>query len=190
MELQEKILLSQLKLDDEAAFTMLYNKYWFKLYRLVVDKIKSKEVAEEIVHDVFADFWLRRKNIEISISVEAYLAQAVRYAAYNYIKSSKNRDGFIAGMVDDLVKNELRYSNFQSEFAELNDSFISALNILPLRCRQVFTLSRLNQLSNKEISAEMSISVKTVENQITKALKILKVSLRDFTFLILLCSSL
>ncbi len=184
MDLQEKILLNQLKLSDDKAFTTLYNKYWFTLYNQARRKLKSNEVAEEIVHDIFLDFWARRKSIEINTSLEAYLYQSVRYSIYKYIKSLKSRDAFIAEMVEEITKNELNFSSYQSEYGELNESLRLSIKNLPARCRQVFELSRLDQLSHKEIAQKLLIDVKTVENQITKAIKVLKISLRDYTLLL------
>lgn len=184
MDLQEIFLLRQLKLDDEKAFNTLYDKFWHKLYTHALRKVKSNEIAEEIVHDVFADFWLRRHSIEITASLEAYLFQSVKYAAYKQIKVLKNQNVFINEMIDLEVKNGPVGYQIDNG-AELHELLLVSLQNLPKRCRTVFELSRVNQLSHREISQELSITTKTVENQIAKAIKLLKIHLKDFILLFL-----
>ncbi len=184
MDVQEQILLSQLKLNDDKAFTTLYNKYWYRLYRHTQKKIRSNEIAEEIVHDIFADLWFRRHTILITTSLEAYLFQSVRYATYKYIRTLKNKEVFITELTS-VMKNNSSFSSNQSEYIELNELLSVSLEHLPQRCRTIFELSRLKQFSHREISEELSITVKTVENQISKAIRILKVALKDYTYLLL-----
>jgi RNA polymerase sigma-70 factor (family 1) len=184
MEREEKMLLSRLKTDDQLAFNEIYHGYWQKLYRHTCRKIKSNEIAEEIVHDIFADLWFRRHTIEITISLNAYLFQSASYLAYRHIKKLKNKDIFINEMAK-VMEGEVYTAHHQSEYAELNQMLTSSLSLLPDRCRTVFEMSRFRQLSHREISEEMQITVKTVENQITKALRILKVSLKDYVLIFL-----
>lgn len=179
MEMEEIQLILKLRMSDESAFNKIYNTYWQNLYCHCYRKIKSREAAEEIVHDVFADLWTRRHSLEITISLAAYLFQAASYSAFKYLKKLKDKEQFVNEMAE-VMRDELHAAGHPIEFTELNQLLISSMSLLPNRCRTIFEMSRFKQLSHREISEELEISVKTVENQITKALLILRTSLKDY----------
>jgi RNA polymerase sigma-70 factor (family 1) len=175
-------LLEMLKNDDDAfAFSELYNRYWDKLFGAAYKRIRSVETAEEIIQDLFTDIWARRKKLDIQAELPVYLFCAVRYRVINHIDKKMVKISFekvrplLYPLTDNsteeiVIANDLRYCLEQEA------------QLLPVKCREVYYLSRHEHQSNKSIAKQLSISEKTVENQITKALKRLRTSLNNFLF--------
>ncbi|HVW98260.1 MAG TPA: RNA polymerase sigma-70 factor [Mucilaginibacter sp.] len=163
--------------DDESAFKMLFERYWARLYATCNRYLKNRETSEEAVHDIFLNLWDRRKELEIS-SFENYLLNAVRYKAYNLIREKKLSVTYI----DDTLIAEIALSAQNADERlteqEFQDEVFSYLRQLPKRCQEIFQLSRFNNLSNDEIAAQLGISKRSVENQITLALKHLRTCLK------------
>jgi RNA polymerase sigma-70 factor (ECF subfamily) len=148
--------------------------------------VDSEAACEEVVHDLFLNLWNRRKFLVIN-NVEHYLKAAIRYQVYGYQK--KVRKSFISYSEDIEEKNELVSYNQGSEkirSCELERQLDSYLSVLPVRCRQIFLLSRRDYLSNEEIAKMLKISKRSVENQITIALKHLRFSLKEIMILLIL----
>jgi len=122
-------------------------------------------VARDIVQDVFVDVWQRKEQINLSNSIQAYLRKAVVFKTIDHLRKKKKYNE----PIDDL---EIAMPVIDSiEIKELSILLDNAVEALPPRCRQIFVLSRYEKLSHKEIATELNISKKTIENQITKALK-------------------
>lgn len=159
-----------------AAFEEIYNRYWNKLYAAAYKRLQSKEVSEELVQDLFTSLWVNRNTINIHTSLAAYLFTSVRYLVLGQVQKEMVR----ANYKDSLYLN--RVDNSTEETVLLKD-LVTNLNVaveqLPVKCKSVFELSRKENKSNKEIAAELGISEKTVENQLTKALKRLRLSLNS-----------
>jgi RNA polymerase sigma-70 factor (ECF subfamily) len=162
--------------DNSRAFVVLYNRYWKKLHKTVSYYLKDGATAEEIVHDVFVTLWLKRKTIKI-ISFQKYIHVTARYHVFKQLKASKIN---CVEYVDELAENEnmLVYntSNTKLGYEDLETELAQVLKALPRRCQEIFWLSRVDSLSNEEIALKLNISKRTVENQITTALKYLRVS--------------
>ena len=159
---------------DHAAFDEVYERYWSVLYRSAYNILRDQEACFDVVQEVFIWFWEHRKVIQVN-SVKGYLLAAVKYKVANYIRNGKVRESFY----DRIPKVDLD-TEFPDELVELKElkEIINRFVMgLPERCQEVFNLSRNEHLSNKEIAARLGISEKTVENQINKALKRLKVNL-------------
>jgi RNA polymerase sigma-70 factor (family 1) len=173
-------LLEMLKDDDEAfAFSELYNRYWDKLFGAAYKRVRSVETAEEIVQDLFTDIWSRRKKLDIKVELPVYLYSAVRYRVINHIhkkivKASFEQNRPVLYPVVDNSTEEMVIAN------DLQYCLAREAQLLPVKCREVYYLSRHEYQSNKSIAKQLSISEKTVENQLTKALKRLRTSLNSF----------
>lgn len=180
--LNDDQLMCLLKENNRAAFEEIYRRYWRKLYRIALAKLHSKEIAEELVQDIFVSFWQNRQKIVLYASLAAYLSTAVRYLVFKYFQSNKIRESYR----NSLPHYELSENTTEQEIMlqNLMDAYKQGVSDLPERCREVFTLSREENYSVKEIASQLHISEKTVENQITKALKSLRISLKNFTLLI------
>ena len=172
-------LLADIADGDGRAFEILYRRYFSKLYGSAYKRLQNKEQSEEVVQELFVSLWERRKNLPIE-NIESYLYTSVKYLVLAQFKSNNHLQKYIAT----ISQNE-NGGNFTEEtvvFNELNAAYQQALLTIPERCREVFLLKR-SGLSQKAISEKLDISEKTVENQISKALKILRNSLTNYTTL-------
>lgn len=166
-------LFSLLQEGDEAAFTEVYRRYWKLLFSVATNKTGMLADAEEIVQDIFADLWKRRADISIRSTLKQYLAGAVKFQVFAYYdKQQRQRDFQQQAATGGWQEPECDYNALKAQI-------LQATAQLPERCRLVYELSRNEGLSHKEIAQTLGISEKTVENQITKALKHLHSALRS-----------
>jgi len=141
--------------------------------------VRDHEASEDIVQQVFMKFWDKRERLNPTLEVKPYLFVAVKNTSLNYLKVSKRT----AGMEDEQFINlnpEKRTAEDDMELQELEATLQKVIKDLPPKCQQVFVLSRFEEKSYKEIAAEMEISVKTVENQMGKALRKLREGLQRY----------
>lgn len=152
----------------EAIFKKHFNLVCSSIYNLIPDYT----LAEDLAQDVFCDLWRKREHLQINTSLKAYLRKSGVNKALNHIRkkkvSSNNDDTDILLNIKDASQSS------SLEYVELQEYINSVIDKLPSRCRVIFMLSRFEEYSYKEIAAELNISTKTVENQISKALKRLR----------------
>lgn len=171
MSVEDDILLLKLiKQDDEKAFKHLFDTYFVSLCRFMSLYLRDKHEVEEIALTIFMNLWENRATLVIKISFKAYLFQAARNRCLNALRDEKvtvpieeSENGIYDLSADTSV-----------EMEELNRLIEEAVCSLADKCQQVYRKSREEGKSNQEIADEMNISVKTVEAQITKALKHIK----------------
>lgn len=171
-------LLDLLKTGDEMAFTELYNRYWKLLFSVAANKLGSLIDAEEIVQEVFADIWKRREALEIRVSIKSYLAAATKFQVYSLLAKKQKQLKTLEGLINQNVftpEQELDFKNLQISLHENTTA-------LPEKCRLIYLLKQ-EGLSNKEIAKSLDISIKTVEGQVTTALRRLRAGL-DYLFVI------
>jgi len=168
---------------DKKAYEQLFRAYYQILCNYSCSLLKDKDEAEEVVQTIFYNLWNKRESLQINISVKSYLYRAVHNDSLNKLKHKKVRNSY----ADDYKT----YATVSSaggqqilEAKELNREISEAIESLPEQCRLVFRLSRFEQLKYAEIAAQLDISVKTVENHMGKALKLLRVRLKDFLSLL------
>ena len=184
---QELFLFQEMKEGKEYAFDFFFNYYYPGLcvYGQKLFPIAEDE-ARNIVQDVFLKFWDERTSINIQSSVKAYLFVSVRNKCLDFVRKEKKSPETID--ISDLRETE--NDSFETYIlSELESLLNKSLEKLPDRCREIFELSRFSGLKNKEIAAQLKITEKTVENQMTKALRILKTELKDYLPLLLLFDS-
>jgi RNA polymerase sigma-70 factor (ECF subfamily) len=162
--------------DDRQAFETIFNKNYKSLCRLSGRMVQSMQMAEEIVDDVFYHFWKNRKNIRITSSFNSYLLVSVRNRSLDYLRRAKNQH---TTTLDSVLEVPCTVSMACDHMAyqELNQHIAHAIQSLPDRCRLIFTMSRDQDLSYREIAEKLSLSIKTVDTQMGRALK----HLRDMT---------
>lgn len=181
---EELFLYEEMKRGKEYAFDFFFNYYYPGLC-VYAQKIISlpEEEARDIVQDVFVKFWNDCKKLDIQFSIRSYLFVAVKNKCFDVLRK-KNRNI----KVQEISKeNDIADEAFETYIlSELETLFNKSLTKLPERCREVFELSRLHGLKNREIAAKLNLSEKTVENQITKALHVLKEELKDYLPLLIL----
>ncbi len=180
-------LWNQIKQNDEQAFRKLFDRYYHYLLVTVVNVTGDRTLAKDSAQEVFFELWKKRTTLEIKIDFKPYLRRSVLNRAFNFIKIQKrftNEDAIPNKVSTDVSAQK------GMEVSELQTEINKAIEALPERCRMVFTLCRLEGLSHKEIAAKMDISTKTVEHQMTKALRSLKDALAKHSnsFVILILS--
>jgi len=172
----DQVLIDRLRSGDESALTELYNKFWQSLFMSSYNVLKDKELCEDIIQDIFMNIWNNREKLEIHISLKGYMYACARYQVFNQFK--KNKDKIHVEFFDDLDK---RFQHSTPETQLMHDELVQQINSivesLPLKCQLVYKLSREEQLSHKEIAERLDISTKTVENHITKALQVIRLSM-------------
>jgi RNA polymerase sigma-70 factor (ECF subfamily) len=175
----ETELLQLLAAGNKAVFEFIFLKFNADLYRFAFRYTKNKEVAEELVQDVFVYVWNKRAGLQISTSFKSYLFAAVKNRSLNYLKSQFARLHFED---IDTESTHIYYNNTEEALAasELDKFIVQAVGRLPEKCRIIFNLSRQGGLSYKEIAEQLEISPKTVETQMGIALKKLRSSLQVY----------
>lgn len=176
MEYSDDILLLKLiQQNDRIAFQHLFYQYADALVRFVQHYIHDKEKAEEIVSDLFLHLWERRHTIQIKLTLKAYLFQSAKNRAFSFIRDEQP----VLFLADHPHAEVWKEDPCGMEIEELNNLIREAVSLLPDKCREIFRKSREENLTNKKIAAQMNISEKTVENQITIALKKIRAYLGD-----------
>lgn len=170
-------LLYLLSQNDKAAFTELYNRYWQKLYAIAYNRLKETQTAEDIVHDVMAGLWSSREKISIEL-LENYLATATKYAVLGKLRK-KERERQFQNSLNQTPVFELQIEE-KLHYKKILEVIKTEVELLPERCRLIFKCSREEGKPVKQIARELNISPKTVENQLTKAIKQLRLATKSF----------
>lgn len=173
-----KTLLTKLKSDDADALKSIFYSFHGPVYQTIMRIVQESNTAEDLAQEVFVRFWEKRHQIEVQGELGPYLRRMAINEALGYLRKNKKYS------IEDIDEQfELAGGNDSESLqahGELQDAVDEAMNKLPPKCRTVFSLSRFDGLSYKEIGEQMNISIKTVENQIGKALKIMRDSLKDY----------
>jgi len=181
VDLAELRLVEQVAKGSEPAFERFF-KTWFKsLYAYAFTMLQDEIMAEEMVQQVFYKIWEKKEQFAVHTSVKAFLYKAVYNECLNYLKHQKHK----ANHKDHVVyinRNQVSDENaaMRVELNELQSHLQAALSELPEQCRTIFYMSRFDELKYREIAERMGLSIKTVEAQMGKALKILRKKLVDF----------
>jgi RNA polymerase sigma-70 factor (ECF subfamily) len=173
-----------MKKGKEYAFDYFFNYYYPGLC-VFAQKIVAlpEQQAKDIVQDVFVKFWNDRERLDIRTAIRSYLFVSVRNRCMDVLRK-KNRSIQMKEISDG---HEVADESFETYIlSELENLFNRSLGKLPERCREVFELSRLHGLKNREIAEKLNLSEKTVENQMTKALRVLREELKDYLPLLVL----
>ncbi len=155
------------------VFENIYREFYIDLCRYCFLFVRCEKIAEDIVQEQFIYLWEKRNDISIRTSVKSYLFKAVRNKSINYLKSKYANICFEdPDVIFEIAEFSTSDRNYETQ--ELERIIDMALKSLPERCYHIFSLSRYSPLSNKQIAEKLGISEKTVENQITIALKKIK----------------
>ena len=185
MDLLEQNLYVALKEGKETAFEMIFRTYYQPLCKYAYSFLNDKDEAEEVVQASFISVWERRSELRIQTSLKSYLYRMVRNACLNVIKHEKVKQQHAA--VQLAGGEPAQESSSQQVMAsELEQKIYESMKTLPEQCRLVFQLSRFEELKYQEIADQLNISVKTVENQVGKALKIMRSQLKEYLPLLLI----
>jgi RNA polymerase sigma-70 factor (family 1) len=183
--LPEEELVVLLREDELNAFKEIYKRYWKKLYAAAYKRLKNKELSEEIVQELFTNLWFKRQSFHFNHGVASYLYASVMHYVIDHYRKESVRERYRENFK--VVHNETDNSTEESILLkDLTDTIESEISLLPEKCRSVYTLSRKENKTNKEIAQYLGISEKTVENHLTKALKRLQLGLSHYLSLALL----
>jgi len=166
-----------LKHAGPDVFKEIYDRYWDRLLNAAYKRVKNTETCEEIVQDVFTKLWTNRTSLIFTTGLGNYLYTAVRYNVIDHYRKHAIRENFITS-----EQVQLKLDNSTEEYIFLNDlkkHIDMMIAKLPVKCRSVYQLSRIEFKTNKEIASELNISEKTVEGHLTKALQSLRVTITE-----------
>ncbi len=168
-----------LREGNHRAYEQLFDSCYDALCRYAYSILRDMDDAEDIVQKNFCKLWDQRESLDIQSSIKSYMYRMVHNESLNKAQQQKNRQehnlNYIAAMnqAPDTVSEHIAAT-------ELQLAIDKALDGLPAQCRKVFEMSRVQQLSYAEIAKELGISSNTVENHVSKALKLLRVDLKEF----------
>ena len=175
---EEKKLLDLLKQGNPAGLNGLFKAYFRLVCTVSYRMTNDQQTAEDIGQEVFMQLWKKRKDLNITVSVKSYLTRAASNKTLNFIRDQKIK---LSGAEEPLAEDFGGTTDAEFEgTVELKAKIAESIKELPDRCRMVFLLSRDQEMSYREIAEALDISIKTVENQISKALKILRIKLGPY----------
>lgn len=183
--IDENLLISRLRSGDQTAFELIFRFYYPGLVVFASQITLDKDEATEIVQDFFVRLWENRSSIKESKSLKAYFFVSVKNRSLNFLKKSE----VYANTIEQLKNLTDTSPLFDPDIfveSELQQKIKDAIDKLPARCGEIFVMSRFQGLSNDEIAAKLDISKRTVETQISNALKHLRVELKDYAGMLLL----
>lgn len=185
ISLSEENLLDLIKNNQNEAFKFQAVKYYSRLLGYAIRFVQEKEIAEDIIQEVFISFWEKRHFLK-SISLSSLLFCMVRNASINYLKQKVLVEKYPIEFIENIDGEEKLYTldfalsaDEETLYEDLKKRIQEALSVLPERSREIFLLSRFNGLKNKEIASKLDISTTAVEKHISKSLKKISSYLKD-----------
>ncbi len=182
--------INRVNADSAALFENVFKAHFKSLHAYAFTILRDDIAAEEMVQNVFFKLWERKEKIEIETSVTAYLYRSVYYESLNYLKHIKVKEGYHHHATRNNADHD---ATDNLTLKELRTKIDEAIKELPEQCRTIFQLSRFDGLKYRVIADKLGISVKTVENQMGKALKTLRIKLVEYLpvlILLLTCKNL
>ena len=164
--------------NDETAFREFYKENVFKLFQFAFAFVQNKELAEEIVNDVFLKLWQKRSKLDTIENINVYLYVAIRNTAANYLRKAASRKRID---IERLTVSHFYLSPDPEQVMvtdELRKAIEQSINQLPPKCKLIFKLVKEDGLSSQEVAAILKLSYKTVNTQLTIALKKLEQTLQ------------
>jgi RNA polymerase sigma-70 factor (family 1) len=180
----DNTLVIRIRDDNKEAFKFLYNRYHRKLYYFSLKYLRNTEDAAELVQSVFISIWEHRKSLDERMAVKSYIYRSAVNYIYNYMKKRAIHTRFIESELqkDEVLSNQ---TLDQVLLHDLEKSIDLIVEKLPPRQQKIFRLSRFDGLSHEIIAQQLNLSVRTVENQIHRALSIIKIKLKDSIYFLL-----
>lgn len=176
-------LIFQIQRDNEYAFKQLYQEYYAKVVTFIAGIIKKREIARDLAQDVFVNLWLNRKTLDVSRNLQNYLFVASRHAAINYLKkelsvTSEPIEAMHTDIGSDITVED---TLFAKEIRLLIEMIVSEM---PEQRQRIYRMSREQGVSNEEIASRLGISKRSVENQISLALKEIRQAITVYVILL------
>lgn len=181
-------LLSLLKDDNTTAFNTIYNRYSKMLYLYIFSKLDTGEISKDVLQELFISLWEKRHTLSIHESLKSYLYQAARHKIVDIYRKNATYRKYLQQLIEhfDAQPHTITESiDYKTKTQEL----FEAINHLPERMKEVFMLSRFENLTVEQIASRLGLSQQTVKNQITKALKILRANYAKSDIILIIFSS-
>lgn len=170
---QDRELITKLKAGSEKAFNLLFYKYERKLYAFSLSILPSGEDAEEVVQEVFYKIWKRRDLLDEQMSFKAFIFTVAKNYIYNLLSKRVSETAYKRYYLS-ATSNQVSSTEETCQFHDLKNTIEQMVNEMPEKRKRVFTMSRFQGLTNREIARQLNLSLSTVENHINKSLKALK----------------
>ncbi|WGQ09551.1 RNA polymerase sigma-70 factor [Pedobacter gandavensis] len=179
----ETELLSLLQRGEHKAMEDIYRYYWEEVLDAAYKRVRDEEIAQDICQEIFISLWENRENIQLKGSLSAYFMGAVKYRVINYFRSSQVKEKH----QEDLRLLMMECAGLSAVqgmmLKELHQEVEEAIQELPERMRVIFSMSRQEEKTIREISEELDLSAQTVKNQLSSALKVMKKRLSYLLFM-------
>jgi RNA polymerase sigma-70 factor (ECF subfamily) len=172
LKVDEKHIIKGIRAGRESAYALLFKKFYRPLSVFATTYINDQDSAKEIVQDLFVHLYENRRVLVISTSLKSYLYQSVRNRCLNHLKRTQVERKHL----DQAALEQRSTEDLEAKIAEteLEYGIFRVISELPPKCQKIFRMSRVHGFKNKEIAEELGISVRTVETQISNALKVLR----------------
>ncbi|WP_428328345.1 RNA polymerase sigma factor [Mucilaginibacter sp.] len=179
-------LLIYLKQDDTTAFNAIYKRYSKPVYTYLLHKLKDQDICNDVLQDIFVNVWEKRGELDIDTSLKAYLFQAARFKIIDIYRRDVKYQKYLSGLADYIVDHSLITDRIDQR-KKLQDIEV-AVNKMPEKMREIFILSRFKHQSTNAIASKTNLSNQTVKNQISKALRILRLNYMSIDVIFLFTS--
>ena len=180
MQKEDSQLVNRIINKDKGAFEIVYNNYFRALCGYANKYLDEFEVAEEIVQEVYVKFWEKCHTIAPDSSIKSYLYRSVHNTCLNHIKHMKVRDNYKQYVIDKMEYETIHYQEDENSEFSLEKKIHDEIDSLPPQCQKIFKLSRFEGLKYQEIADHLGLSIKTIEVQMGKALRVLREKLKDY----------
>lgn len=179
MEIDEREFLESLRKGVSSSYVFLFNRYYSGLVVYAKHLLGSETHAEDIVHDIFTSLWEKRETLDVTISIKSYLFASVRNRCLNHLIHQRVHDEYQEAVLHKGDVSGMLTWDYYVE-SELSEMIEKAIDKLPPQCRKIFIMSRFEEKTAQEIADDLSISPRTVEKHIEKALRLLRLELQDY----------
>jgi RNA polymerase sigma-70 factor, ECF subfamily len=184
--LEEQLLIKELRNRNSIVFDYIFTSYYSGLCAFAQKYIDDRQVAEDIVQDFFVTIWMESPRLEIKSSLKSYLFTAIRNRCLDWHKHQNTSEKFRKFILSKNEESDISEEDMIIE-TELRQAILKGLNKCSPRCREIFTLNRIDGLTNQQIADQLGLSKRTVEVQISNALKILRTALSEYMPLGITC---
>lgn len=172
------ILVTKMKNSDVHAVEKLFRQYYEPLVHYATKYVNDTHIAENVVHDIFVRMWNNRHEIDFGVNIKTYLFNAVRNQSLKYLKKANREDTYKSEDITIEYDPDTPESKLLEK--EVQESIQNAVNELPPKCREIFCMNRFDGLIYNDIASILDLSIKTVETQMSRALKYLRKRLAFF----------
>jgi RNA polymerase sigma-70 factor (family 1) len=188
-ECSEMEFLDGLKQNNISAFNAIYACYSKPLYIYLLHKLKDPELCNDVLQDIFVTVWEKREQLKIDISLKAYLYQAARYKIIDIYRQDVKYQKYLAELAEYIIIDPAAITDRIDQRKKLQEIEI-AVNNLPEKMREIFILSRFEHQTTRDIASKTNLSPQTVKNQLSKALRILRVNYMSVDIIFIFITSL